>query len=279
MQAIQRAALMESLDEAGGFLRTSNEERFSACRRALEQVQHQLQRLALVWKVRLYSPLFPLLLADSPSLEQPVVTSTALYATLGGLLNEVLLRVLDEIETMDDISERESVRLNELCTMLHGLESLFEDSEVRSSSSSPPPPSLELTLSLLSFPAAFLLLQTSVGREVPVWFKFVFLSELLEASMVRSCLHLLSLIPSPLAFGLQTLTPPRSDRRTSCSSSKAVTSSISRLKNSSSSFEPCSPTRLCETTTSARSCRATRKFFRRTTRSERRRDEGQEALL
>lgn len=28
------------------------------------------------------------------------------------------------------------------------------------------------------------LLQTSIGIEVPVWFKFVFLSELLEASMV-----------------------------------------------------------------------------------------------
>ncbi|GAA5851143.1 hypothetical protein JCM8547_004143 [Rhodosporidiobolus lusitaniae] len=131
--AIQRAALMESLDEAGGFLRTSDENRFSACERALQQVTHTLQRLALVWK--------------------PVMTSTALYTTLGGLINEVLLRVLDEIETQTDISEDESIRLNQLCKMLHELESLFDGSE------------------------------TSVGREVPVWFKFVFLSELLEASM------------------------------------------------------------------------------------------------
>ncbi|GAA5977789.1 hypothetical protein JCM11641_006073 [Rhodosporidiobolus odoratus] len=130
---IQRAALMESLDEAAGFLRTSDDVRFSTCERALQQVTHTLQRLALVWK--------------------PVMTPTALFTTLGGLVNEVLLRVLDEIEDQTDISEEESIRLNALCKMLHELESLFEGSE------------------------------TSVGREVPIWFKFVFLSELLEASM------------------------------------------------------------------------------------------------
>ncbi|GAA5883558.1 hypothetical protein JCM16303_005487 [Sporobolomyces ruberrimus] len=131
--AIQRAALMESLDEAGGFLRTSDDSRYATCERALQQVTHTLQRLALVWK--------------------PVMTPTALYTTLGGLVNEVLLRVLDEIEDQTDISEEESIRLNRLCKMLHELESLFDGSE------------------------------TSVGREVPIWFKFVFLSELLEASM------------------------------------------------------------------------------------------------
>ncbi|BGP08035.1 ribosome bioproteinsis protein ytm1 [Rhodotorula toruloides] len=131
--AIQRAALMESLDEANGFLRTSDDAHFSACERALQQVTHTLHRLSLVWK--------------------PVMTPTALYTTLGGLVNEVLLRVLDEIEDQTDISEAESVRLNKLCKMLHELESLFDGSE------------------------------TTAGREVPVWYKFCFLSELLEASM------------------------------------------------------------------------------------------------
>ncbi|GAA5898920.1 hypothetical protein JCM8208_005428 [Rhodotorula glutinis] len=131
--AIQRAALMESLDEAGGFLRTSDEARFQSCERALQQVMHILQRLALVWK--------------------PVMTPTALYTSLGGLINEVLLRVLDEIEEQTDISEDESIRLNKLCKMLHDLESLFDGSE------------------------------TSLGREAPAWYKFAFLSELLEASM------------------------------------------------------------------------------------------------
>ncbi|BGP32042.1 ribosome bioproteinsis protein ytm1 [Rhodotorula toruloides] len=131
--AIQRAALMESLDEANGFLRTSDDAHFAACERALQQVTHTLHRLSLVWK--------------------PVMTPTALYTTLGGLVNELLLRVLDEIEDQTDISEAESVRLNKLCKMLHELESLFDGSE------------------------------TTAGREVPVWYKFCFLSELLEASM------------------------------------------------------------------------------------------------
>lgn len=60
------------------------------------------------------------------------MTPTALYTTLGGLVNEVLLRVLDEIEDQTDISEAESVRLNKLCKMLHELESLFDGSEVSS---------------------------------------------------------------------------------------------------------------------------------------------------
>ncbi|GAA5871104.1 hypothetical protein JCM3774_005109 [Rhodotorula dairenensis] len=131
--SIQQAALMESLDEAGGFLGTLNENRYAACERALQQVIHTLQRLALVWK--------------------PIMTSTALYTTLGGLVNEVLLRVLDEIEEQTDISEEESIRLNKLSKMLHDLEGLFDGSE------------------------------TNVGREVPIWYKFSFLSELLEASM------------------------------------------------------------------------------------------------
>lgn len=59
------------------------------------------------------------------------MTSTALYTTLGGLVNEVLLRVLDEIEEQTDISEEESIRLNKLSKMLHDLEGLFDGSEVR----------------------------------------------------------------------------------------------------------------------------------------------------
>lgn len=50
---------------------------------------------------------------------------TALYSTLGSLVDDVLLRVLNEIEEQADISEVESIRLNKLCKVLHGLESLF----------------------------------------------------------------------------------------------------------------------------------------------------------
>ena len=48
------------------------------------------------------------------------MTPTALYTTLGGLVNE----------DQTDISEEESIRLNRLCKMLHELESLFDGSTV-----------------------------------------------------------------------------------------------------------------------------------------------------
>ncbi|KAK4698605.1 hypothetical protein P7C70_g7668, partial [Phenoliferia sp. Uapishka_3] len=130
---IQKAALMECLDEANRFLRTGEDQRFAACERSLAQVIHTLDRLAQAWK--------------------PVMNATRFYATLGGLVNDVLLRVLNEIEDQVDISEEESIRLNRLCKVLHGLEKLFESNNF------------------------------SVGAEVPIWFKFVFLSEFLEASM------------------------------------------------------------------------------------------------
>lgn len=50
---------------------------------------------------------------------------TAFYTTLGVLVNSVLTRVLTEIEDQSDISEQESIRLNSLCKILHGLEKLF----------------------------------------------------------------------------------------------------------------------------------------------------------
>ncbi|KAI5474237.1 centromere/kinetochore protein ZW10 [Pseudohyphozyma bogoriensis] len=131
--ATQRTALMEALDEAKGFLYTEDDSKLAACERSLGMVTHTLEKLGQLWK--------------------PVMNSSLYYATLGGLINDVLERVLNEIEDQADISEVESIRLNKLCKVLHGLESLFVEGE------------------------------SSVGREVPIWFKFIFLSELLEASM------------------------------------------------------------------------------------------------
>lgn len=94
---------------------------------------------------------------------------------MGDLVSGVLARILEEIEDQDDISEEDSKRLNRLCKMLHGLESLFLDGgTVRRNSAS-------FARSCLSRA------QSTVALHVPLWFKFVFLSELLEASMVRSC--------------------------------------------------------------------------------------------
>lgn len=162
---------MECLNEANRFLYTSQDVRFAACERALRQVTHMLERLAQVWKVGLVRLGTD---ADADELEQPVMNPTALYSSLGALVNDVLLRVLEEIEDQADISEEESIRLNKLCKELHGLEALFLGGPVRQ----PFPSITQLAYEFLA--------QSSVGREVHIWFKFVFLSELLEASMVRS---------------------------------------------------------------------------------------------
>lgn len=156
-------------------------------------------------------------------------------------MNEVLLRVLDEIEDQTDISEEESIRLNRLCKMLHELESLFEGSEV-SDPSTYRRPSINLTL----FPS-----QTSVGREVPIWFKFVFLSELLEASMVCALSCLYRVLRCANFVNVLSL------RLISSSSSIMAISSISRLKRLSDLSAHSSLTRLCGIETSRRFSRDT----------------------
>ncbi|SCZ98567.1 BZ3500_MvSof-1268-A1-R1_Chr3-1g05468 [Microbotryum saponariae] len=150
----KKEELMDHLDEAGAFLYTADDAVYKACEEAVRKVMDELRSVVEEWK--------------------PVTNPTFLYTTLGSLVNDVLLRVLDEIEGQLDISEEESTRLNKLCKMLHGLEDLFDEGV------------------------------TSVGREVPVWFKFVFLSELLEASMADILFlfdngHLVDFEPSAIA--------------------------------------------------------------------------------
>ncbi|KAM0787866.1 hypothetical protein ACM66B_003918 [Microbotryomycetes sp. NB124-2] len=105
---------------------------------------------------------------------KPVMNRSSFYTTLGNLVNDVLQRILDEIMDHLDISEQESIRLNKLCKQMHQVEALFDDGV------------------------------TSVGAEVQVWFKFVFLSELLEASMADIMFlfddgHLVDFEPSAIA--------------------------------------------------------------------------------
>lgn len=76
--------------------------------------------------------------------------------SLGHLVDFVLVRILQDIESMPDIGAGESEKLNLLCKSLHGLDVLFVER-----------------------PGA----ATTVARFVPSWFKFSFMSELLEASM------------------------------------------------------------------------------------------------
>ncbi|KAH8929676.1 hypothetical protein BT69DRAFT_1364442 [Atractiella rhizophila] len=88
---------------------------------------------------------------------QNVVARSYLLKALGNIVNEVLTVILKDIEDMVDISADESDRLNLLCKSLHELENLFSDGTR--------------------------VMQSEVGIHVPIWFKFVFLSEILSASM------------------------------------------------------------------------------------------------
>ena len=96
---------------------------------------------------------------------------------MGILVNAVLLRFLVHIENQEDISEEASLRLNDLCKLLREVEDLFKDGEEVGRSSEK------------DGYCSYCYHQSTVPLHVPVWFKFKFLSELLEASMVSCLAH------------------------------------------------------------------------------------------
>ncbi|KAJ7130610.1 hypothetical protein C8R44DRAFT_613672 [Mycena epipterygia] len=86
-----------------------------------------------------------------------ILNKSKYYTALGMVTDAAVSRVLEDVLALPDIPELESHRLSELCRLLHALEALFiEDANQ----------------------ASF------VADYVPSWFKFSYLSELLEASMV-----------------------------------------------------------------------------------------------
>ena len=56
------------------------------------------------------------------------MTTTAYYTALGGIINDILARVLREVLGLRDIPEVESQRLAALCRILHPLDELFVES-------------------------------------------------------------------------------------------------------------------------------------------------------
>ena len=56
------------------------------------------------------------------------MTTNAYYTALGGIINDVLTRVLREVLGLRDIPEVESQRLAALCRILHPLDELFVES-------------------------------------------------------------------------------------------------------------------------------------------------------
>ncbi|KAF9427337.1 hypothetical protein BGZ94_005084 [Podila epigama] len=102
----QREELMQSIDEADGFQDSSVENSYTACERAMKQVIHVFKHLGKAWK--------------------PTLSPMTFYKVLGQLLEDVVIRVIKEIEGLVDISEKESHKLAELCGLLFECEDQFD---------------------------------------------------------------------------------------------------------------------------------------------------------
>ncbi|KAH9462630.1 hypothetical protein KEM48_011440 [Puccinia striiformis f. sp. tritici PST-130] len=98
-------------------------------------------------------------LASLAQVWKPVMLRTEYLKSLGSLVEAVLRRILNEIEEQIDIEENDSKQLNSICKSLHSLINLFDLQ-----------PDFD---------------HADIYRYVPSWFKFCFLSELLEASMAE----------------------------------------------------------------------------------------------
>ncbi|KAK7061029.1 ribosome biogenesis protein ytm1 [Paramarasmius palmivorus] len=86
-----------------------------------------------------------------------LLTKSKYYMAIGLLTDAALSRIMQDILELSDIPEVESHKLSELCRILHALEGLFVEDYDQPS---------------------------FVGAYVSSWFKYSYLSELLEASLV-----------------------------------------------------------------------------------------------
>ncbi|RSH89597.1 hypothetical protein EHS25_002148 [Saitozyma podzolica] len=134
---VQRDALEAILDEAGGFAGTGNDHGFKPCERAVQQVEHNLQSLARVFKT--------------------VLPMTTYLSVMGHLVDFAVERISSDILALQDITESESNRLNDLVKLLQPLEAVFVTEQGQPS---------------------------SIVAQVPHWLKFCYISELLVANLV-----------------------------------------------------------------------------------------------
>lgn len=127
---IQLNALHESLDGTDSFARTDMPDQYDACLRSIEQIEHILTHLTSVWS--------------------QVMRADELKWLLCQLVDAIFVRVLREMEDLQDISEQESNRLAELCRKL-----------------------MDTASSVLRGSEA----------DVPTYFKFAYLPDILQGSL------------------------------------------------------------------------------------------------
>ncbi|KAL8943241.1 MAG: hypothetical protein Q9211_001059 [Gyalolechia sp. 1 TL-2023] len=142
----QRTIIKDLLDGAQGFANCTEPPFSRECDLAVTSIVDRLRTIHGQWK--------------------SVLSHSALMQSVGSLLSTVIDKIIIDIEDMSDISEPESQRLTAYCKQLIALEDLFlpQQEPVPSGQQQEPVP------------------LTAVYA--PGWFKFQYLSEILDSSLV-----------------------------------------------------------------------------------------------
>ena len=142
---IQRTILNDLLDGSQGFTSCTQFPYSQEIETAVSSTVDRLRDVHAEWK--------------------PILSTSALLQSIGALLASVILKVINDIEEMEDISEAQSQKLGSFCAQIATLEDLF----------------------LARSPEA----QEGEGESVPMtavyvasWLKFQYLMNILESSLV-----------------------------------------------------------------------------------------------
>ena len=142
----QRTIIKDLLDGAQGFVNCTEPPFSQECDLAVKSIVDRLRDTHKQWK--------------------GVLSYSALLQSIGSLLSTVIDKIIIDVEDMSDISEPESQRLTAYCRQVIAVEDLFLPRQSADSISSE-----EDTVPL-----------TAVY--VPGWFRFQYLSEILDSSLV-----------------------------------------------------------------------------------------------
>ncbi|CAO1596585.1 ribosome bioproteinsis protein ytm1 [Xanthoria calcicola] len=142
----QRTIIKDLLDGAQGFVNCTEPPFSQECDLAVRTMVDRLRDTHRQWK--------------------GVLSYSALLQSLGSLLSTVIDKIIIDVEDMSDISEPESQRLTAYCRQIIAVEDLFLPQQPADSTSSPED-AVPLT-----------------AVYVPGWFRFQYLSEILDSSLV-----------------------------------------------------------------------------------------------
>lgn len=142
----QRTIIRDLLDGAQGFANCTEPPFSRECDLAITSIVDRLRDIYKQWK--------------------GVLSHSALLQSVGSLLSSVIDKFIVDIEDMSDISEPESQRLTAYCKQVTALEDLFLPQQEPASSGQQQEP-VPLT-----------------AVYAPGWFKFQYLSEILDSSLV-----------------------------------------------------------------------------------------------